>query len=109
MSYSLTPSGYILLSSVMAGDTVNIYHTSCNMVKMRNEAGDDFDLQDLCIYGEYADAVIFSVVADYMETAEDITAANNYRSKCDEIVRNAMQGRYKKRGKYPITKDVLNK
>jgi len=107
MSYSLTPSGYILLSSVREGDTVNIYHTSCYEAKLRSEAGDEFDTQDMGIDGEYADAVIFSAISDYMETCEDIVAANNYRSKCDEIVKRAMQGRYQKRGKYPVTKDVM--
>ena len=98
--------GEIILNG-KPGKEITVYHTSCNTAKTRDEAGEDFDNQDLKVDSEYIDAVVFSVAADYMETAEDITAANNYRAKCDEIVRSAMQGKYIKRGKYPVTKNVL--
>jgi hypothetical protein len=56
---------------------------------------------------EYVNAVIYGALAEYNEVNEEIEAANNYRNKADEIVARAMQGRYSKSGKYPVTKDVM--
>lgn len=96
---------------INAGDweTGHIYHTSVKKCDGRDafDREGDFEGQDMNIDEEYVNAVIFGALAEYNEVNEEIEAANNYRNKADEIVARAMQGRYIKRGKYPVTKDVM--
>jgi hypothetical protein len=83
-----------------------LWHYSVIPAKTRDDIK-DFDNQDMNVDDEYINAVIYGALAEYNEVNEEIEAANNYRNKADEIVARAMQGRYSKNGKYPVTKDVM--
>ena len=103
-SWSIDPAGFIHISG--GGEEITILHDSCCQAKGRDSC-EDFDEQDLNVDDEYINAVIYGALAEYGEVAEDIEMANNYRSKALDVVARAMQGRYQKRGKYPVTKDVM--
>ena len=89
-------SGYIVHNSVAEAKT-----------RDKSNSDDEYNGQDLGVDDEYINAVIYGALAEYGEVAEDIEMANNYRSKALDVVSRAMQGRYQKRGKYPVTKDVM--
>lgn len=86
-----------------------IVHNSVAEAETRDESNseDEYNGQDLGVDDEYINAVIYGALAEYNEVSEEIEAANNYLNKADEIVARAMQGRYSKSGKYPVTKDVM--
>ena len=70
------------------------------------EAKEYFDNQKLEIAEEYSQLIPLSVAISAAETMEDINLANNFRVQYNQLYKKAEQGKYIRRGKYPVTRVV---
>ncbi len=117
--YHITPDGYIhLLPTPKGGTRVLITYEgvspllTLNEVKeihgdMSNEEAQEFyNKQDTGIDDEYAVLIPLSVAISAAEVMEDVNLANNFRVQYNAAYQKAQQGKYLKRGKYPVTRVV---
>lgn len=118
-SYCITPTGFLMLTFFPKGgeDVAVVYRAAVPFKteaevaarchdKTEAERRQIYENQWCGVHTEYIDAIIYGAMAEMAAASEDITASDNYRRLADEVVRGAMQSRYAKHGKYPVTKVV---
>lgn len=117
--YHITPDGYInFLSMPKGGSAVLITYEGIaplltlgevrelNADMTEDEAQEYYNSQDMGIDDEYVQLVPLWVAISAAEVMEDINLANNFRAQYNQMYQKAQQGKYLKRGKYPITRVV---
>ncbi len=68
---------------------------------------EDFLAQEIRLDEEYRYLLLYGAMADIAAATEDTQLSNNLRAEFNTLKADALQGKYKKRGKYPRTGVVL--
>jgi hypothetical protein len=118
-TYHITPDGYInLYPAPKVGQKVYIAYEGVSPLLTLSEveelhtdlAEEDvqafYENQDTGIDDEYAILIPLWVAISAAEAMEDINLANNFRVQYNNAYKKAQQGKYLKRGKYPVTRVV---
>lgn len=107
--YTFMPQGFISIEpSVGHDDEVEIYYCALNPFKMpcEFESEEEFLNQETSLDTEYKYLLIYGAMVDISAALEDTDMSNNLRSEYNSMKSEALCGRYKKMGKYPVTKLV---
>jgi len=107
--YTFMPQGFITVEPPLkTDDEISIYYCTMNPFKLRGEfeSEDDFLNQETDIDPEYKYLLLYGAMADISAALEDTDMSNNLRSEYNEMKTEALSGRYKRMGKYPVTKNV---
>jgi len=117
--YHVTPDGFLQISPTpRAGKEILIVYEGINLFLTLDETEElnpdmteeeqsaEYYGQDGGIDAEYAQLIPLAVSAAGAEENEDLNRANNFTARYNALYRKAEQGKYLKRGKYPITRMV---
>ena len=108
--YHLLPSGFLYLEPApKPGDKIEIYCLAARLFKNSDafESENGFLNQETLIDDEQRFLLLYGAMADIALATEDAEMSNNLRAEFNALKLEAMQGKYKKRGKYPKTKIVM--
>ncbi len=108
--FYLLPTGFIALEPMpKTGDVIEIVCCAARLFKTSNafESESDFLNQETLIDEEQRFLLLYGAIADIALATEDTEMSNNLRAEFNALKAEAMQGKYKKRGKYPKTKIVM--
>lgn len=117
--YHITPDGFLQLSPTPRGgkevliayEGVELFSTLAeieegNPTLTEEEKSELYYGQDPNIDEEYSQLIPLSVASAVAEEMEDLSRANNLMARYNALYRKAEQGKYLKRGKYPVTRMV---
>lgn len=107
--YTFLPDGFISIEPAPeSDDEVWLYFSTLEPLKSEAEfeSGDDFLLQEADIDPEYKHLLLYGAMSDIAAALEDIDMSNNLKMEFNSLKRDALQGRYKKAGRYPVTRVV---
>lgn len=107
--FYILPTGFIGFSDTpRVGDRIEIVYTALSGAKRRTEFDSDADFlaQEIYIDTEYLPLLANFAAADIAAAMEDISLSNNLRSEYNRLYLAGLQGKYQKRGRYPVTKMV---
>lgn len=76
-------------------------------VEIKDSAQSYYDAQTACVRDEDADLLIYGALVQIANAREDIDLANNYKIEYNALKNQALQRKYMKRGKYPVTRMVF--
>lgn len=105
--YIIMPDGFINIEPApKPGDEIEIYHYALQPFKMQNffESEEEFLSQEITLDTEYKYLLLYGAMADMSLSMEDSAMANNLREEFNILKRDALQGRYRKKGGYPKVK-----
>ncbi|MBO4898452.1 MAG: hypothetical protein J5590_09170 [Clostridia bacterium] len=108
--YYLLPTGFITFEPApKVGDKIEITCYASKLFKTSDafESETDFLNQETLVDEEQRFLLLYGAMADIALATEDAEMSNNLRSEFNALKAEAMQGKYKKRGKYPKTKIVM--
>lgn len=107
--YAFQPEGFISIEPApLIDDEVWIYFSSLQPLGSVGEFGseEEFLSQEIDIDPEYKHLLLYGAMADIAAATEDVEMSNNLRMEFNSLKRDALQGRYKKAGRYPVTREV---
>lgn len=107
--YAFLPEGFILIEPApQRDDEIFLYFSALNPLKSEAEfeIEDEFLSQEIEIDPEYKYLLLYGAMSDIASALEDIDLSNNLKMEFNSLKRDAMQGRYKKAGRYPVTRMV---
>ena len=108
--YYLLPTGFIIFEPApKTGDKIEITCYASKLFNTSDSFGseNDFLNQETKIDEEQRFLLLYGVMADIALATEDAEMSNNLRAEYNALKAEAMQGKYKKRGRYPKTKIVI--
>ena len=107
--YSFMPQGFVSFEpAVKCDDEVDIYYCTINPFEMPEsfESEDEFLMQECDMDPEYKYLLLYGAMADISAALEDTEMSNNIRGEYNSLKSEALCGKYKRMGKYPVTKTV---
>lgn len=107
--YVFLPEGFILIEPAPeTEDEIFIYFSSLAPLKSETEfeSEDEFLNQEINLDPEYKYLLLYGAMSDIAAALEDIDMSNNLKMEFNSQKRDALQGRYKKAGRYPVTREV---
>ena len=105
--YTFQPDGFLLLEPApKVGDEILIYHYCLLPFKMPSEfeSEEEFLNQEITLDTEFKYLLLYGAMADMSLSMEDSAMSNNLREEFGSLKREALSGRYRKKGGYPKTK-----
>ena len=108
--YYLLPTGFIVFEPApKTGDKIEITCYASRLFKTSDcfDSESDFLNQETKIDEEQRFLLLYGAMADIAIATEDAEMSNNLRAEFNALKAEAMQGKYKKRGKYPKTRIVM--
>lgn len=108
--YCLIPTGFIVFEPApKTGERIEITCYASRLFKASDcfESESDFLAQETKIDEEQRFLLLYGAMADIALATEDAEMSNNLRAEYNALKSEAMQGKYKKRGKYPKTRIVM--
>lgn len=110
MWYKITDGFIGIYPAPQRGTKVHVYYyTKPVPFLTREEAeadGVDFEAQRLRLDPDFAELLILGTAITICEAKEDTALGNNYKVSYNLLLSRAMQERYEKDGKYPVTKVI---
>lgn len=111
--YYLLPKGFIGFTQKLKGKSriMIIFEGLSPFLKLREVYAlsleeQDFLAQDIRLDDEYRYLLLYGAMADIAAALEDTELSNNLRCEFNSLKSDALQGKYKKRGKYPTTRII---
>lgn len=102
--YTFQPDSFLLLEPApKLGDEILIYHYCLLPFKMPAEFGseEEFLNQEITLDTEFKYLLLYGAMADMSLSMEDSAMSNNIRAEFNALKRDALSGRYRKKGGYP--------
>ena len=92
-----------IILNVADNDVFNNLTFTC---EIKDSAQYLYDEQTASVRAEDADMLVYGALVQIANAREDIDLANNYKVEYNSLKNHALQRKYKKRGKYPVTRSV---